>query len=154
VFSHLYTFEVWGHAPATRSFRLLFKDGLSSPDSCQRIFNHLTAQVNNDWSLSFDVSSAFAKVTETAAKKLQVKALTVLEKDAIFDTATLLSLNQETIKPIHNFCNEIILEEVTRCYSTFVSLTNPIIPVTACHEWLLVGKDLTSNALAKNGDSH
>jgi hypothetical protein len=111
VFLHPYTFEVWGHAPATRSFRLLFKAGLSSPDSHQCVFNCLAAEVNNNQSLSFNVSSVFAKVIETAAKKIQAKALVVLKKDTIFDAATTsLSFNQETIKPISTFCNEIILE--------------------------------------------
>jgi hypothetical protein len=86
--------------PATRSFCLLFKDELSSPDSCQRIFNHLATKVNNDQSLSVDASSAFAKVREMASKKLQAKALVVLKKDTIFDMATLLSLNQETINQL------------------------------------------------------
>jgi hypothetical protein len=36
VFTHQYTFEVWGHAPATQIFCILFKDGLSSPDSRQQ----------------------------------------------------------------------------------------------------------------------
>jgi hypothetical protein len=61
-------------------------------------------------------------------KKLQAKAKVILKKDAIFDPATSLSLNQDTIKPISDFCNAIILEEVTCCYGTFVSLTDPIIP--------------------------
>ena len=65
---------------------------------------------------------------ETTTKKLQAKAKVVLKKDVIFDPATPLTLSQETIKPISNFCNGIILEEVTQCYGTFVSLTDPIIP--------------------------
>jgi hypothetical protein len=56
VFVHPYTFEVWGHAPATRSFCLLFKDGLSSPVNCQRVFNQLAAKVNSDRYLFFNVS--------------------------------------------------------------------------------------------------
>jgi hypothetical protein len=57
---------------------------------------------------------AFAKVTGMAAKKLQAKAVVVFRKETIFDAATSLSLNQEMIKRISNFCNEIILEEVTQ----------------------------------------
>jgi hypothetical protein len=130
VFSHPNTFEVWGHAPANRSFRLLFKDGLTSPDSRQRVFNRLAVEVNNDRSLSFDVSSAFAKVIDATTKKVEAKAKVVLKKDIIFDAGISLSLDQDTIKPISEYCNSIILEEVTRCYGTFVSLTDPIIPDT------------------------
>jgi hypothetical protein len=122
------TFEVWGRAPTTQSFHILFKDGLSSLDSRQHIFNRLAAKVNNDDSLSFDVSSAFTKVSKMTRKNLQAKAKVILKKDTIFGPATLLSLNQDTIKPISNFCNSIILEEVTRCYGTFVSLVDPTIP--------------------------
>jgi hypothetical protein len=104
------------------------RDSLSSSTSCQRVFNRLAAEVNNNRSLSFDVSSAFAKVSETTTKKMQAKSKVVLKKDVIFDPATSLSLSQDTIKAISNFCNAIILEEVTRCYDTFVSLTDPIIP--------------------------
>jgi hypothetical protein len=32
-FTHPRTFEVWGHAPAKRSFRQLLKKGLSSADA-------------------------------------------------------------------------------------------------------------------------
>jgi hypothetical protein len=110
-----YTFEVWGHSPATRSFLMLFKDGLSSLDSCQRVFNCLATEVNIDRSFPFNVSLAFTKVSKTATKKLQAKAKVILKKNAIFDPATLLTLNQDTIKPISNFCTAIILEEVTCC---------------------------------------
>jgi hypothetical protein len=48
-------------------------------------------------------------------KKLLAKSKVILEKDTIFDPATLLSQNQDTIKPISDFCNAIILEEVTCC---------------------------------------
>jgi hypothetical protein len=37
VFTYPLTFEVWGHAPAKRSFRLLLKDGLSSSDARQQV---------------------------------------------------------------------------------------------------------------------
>jgi hypothetical protein len=37
VFTCPLTFEVWGHAPAKRSFRLLLKDGLSSSDARQQV---------------------------------------------------------------------------------------------------------------------
>jgi hypothetical protein len=112
LFAHLFTFEVWGHAPATQSFCILFKDGFSNLDSCQGVFNCLAAEVNNDLSLSFYVSLAFAKVSETITKRSS-KQKVILKKGTIFDPATLLSLNQDTIKAIIDFCNSIILEEVT-----------------------------------------
>jgi hypothetical protein len=58
----------------------LFKDGLSSPDSCQHIFNCLAAKVNNDHSLPFDVSLAFPKVSEMTTKKLQAKGKSDFEE--------------------------------------------------------------------------
>jgi hypothetical protein len=51
-----------------------------------------------------------------------------LKKDSVFDVAILLTLDQSTISPLSNFCNNIIQEEVTLCYGTFVSMTDPIIP--------------------------
>jgi hypothetical protein len=97
VFVHPFTLEVWSHVPATQSFRILFKNGLSSPDSQQCVFNCLAAKVNNDRSLSFDVSSAFTKVSKMTMKKLLAKSKVILKKDVIFAPVMLLSLNQETI---------------------------------------------------------
>jgi hypothetical protein len=47
---------------------------------------------------------AFAKVSEMTTKKLQAKARLIWSKDTIFDPATLLTLDQDTIKAISNFC--------------------------------------------------
>jgi hypothetical protein len=97
VFTNPHTFEVWGHAPAKRSFRQLLKKGLSSTDTRQQVFNRLAAEVNNDRSLAFDVCSAFANVNEAASKMAQAKAKVVLKKDTVFDAATSLTLDQPTI---------------------------------------------------------
>ena len=92
VFTNPCTFEVWGHAPAKRSFRQLLKKGLSSSDSRQQVFNRLAAEVNNDRSLAFDACSAFVNVSEAAAKTAQAKANVILKKDAVFDAASSLTL--------------------------------------------------------------
>jgi hypothetical protein len=131
VFTNPYTFEVWGHAPAKRSFRQLLKKGLSSSDTRQQVFNRLAAEVNNDRSLAFDACSAFANVSEAAAKTAQAKANIILKKDTVFDAASPLTLDQPTISQLSDFCNNIIEKEITRCYGTFVSLTDPIIPASA-----------------------
>jgi hypothetical protein len=127
VFTCPLTFEVWGHVPAKRSFRLLLKDGLASSDARQQVFSRLAAKVNNDRAFAFDVSSAFANVTEAAAKKAKAKAQVILKKDTVFDAATSLSLYQPTISKLSDFCNDVIETEVPRCYGTFVSLTDAII---------------------------
>jgi hypothetical protein len=131
VFTYPLTFKVWGHAPAKRSFRLLLKDDLSSSDARQQVFSCLAAEVNNDRSLAIDISSAFANVTEAAAKKAKAKAKVILKKDAVFDAATSLTLDQPTISKLSDFCNNVIETEVTRCHGTFVSLTDAIIPASA-----------------------
>ena len=122
VFTCPLTFKVWGHAPAKRSFRLLLKDGLSSSDARQQVFSRLAAEVNNDRSLAFDVSSALANVTKSTAKKAKAKAQVILKKDAALDAATFsLTLDQPTISKLSNFCNDVIETEVTRCHGTFAS---------------------------------
>jgi hypothetical protein len=67
-FTHPRTFEVWGHAPAKRSFRQLSKKGLSTADARQQVFNCLAAEVNDDRSLAFDICSAFVNVNKAASK--------------------------------------------------------------------------------------
>jgi hypothetical protein len=79
----------------------------------------------------FDVCSVFADVSEAAAKRAQAKANIILKKDTVFDAATSLTLDQPTISQLSDFCNDVIEKEVTRCYGTFVPLTDPIIPASA-----------------------
>jgi hypothetical protein len=110
--------EVWGQAPAKRSFRQLLKKGLSSTDTPQQVFNRLAC-------------SAFANVNEAASKMAQAKAKVALKKDAVFDAATSLTLDQPTTGALSDFCDDVIEKEITRCHGAFVSLTDAIIPASA-----------------------